>query len=173
MRAGRLERCGGASALAVRVVAGTAEDDLTLAAGRGPEDALGPVVVDLAESVALDVLAVDVHAAGVSFPEVLQTRGQYQFKPDVPFVPGSEVGGIARESGKRVAAWAFEAEFDTATLRSNDFELEWPPRSGRRQRFPEVDRAAWCARAEAESKLNPAQIPLLVRLFEALEKSSE
>src|SRR3954468_12920514 len=47
---------------------------------------------------------VDVHAAGVSFPEVLQTRGQYQVKPDLPFVPGSEVGGVVRETGQRVAA---------------------------------------------------------------------
>src|SRR3954452_3460382 len=47
---------------------------------------------------------VDVHVAGVSFPEVLQTRGQYQVKPDVPFVPGAEVGGVVRESGQRVAA---------------------------------------------------------------------
>src|SRR4051794_36980191 len=54
---------------------------------------------------------VDVHAAGVSFPEVLQTRGEYQFKPDLPFVPGSEVGGIVRDSGQRVAGCCFLGAF--------------------------------------------------------------
>src|SRR3954454_11305390 len=54
---------------------------------------------------------VDVHAAGVSFPEVLQTRGEYQFKPELPFVPGSEVGGIRRDTGERVAAFTFLGAF--------------------------------------------------------------
>src|SRR5215208_1954398 len=54
---------------------------------------------------------VDVHAAGVSFPEVLQTRGEYQFKPELPFVPGSEVGGVVRDTGQRVAAFSFLAAF--------------------------------------------------------------
>src|SRR3954470_5514281 len=62
---------------------------------------------------------VDVHAAGVSFPEVLQSRGEYQFKPDLPFVPGSEVGGVVRSApegasvapGDRVAAFCFLGGF--------------------------------------------------------------
>jgi NADPH:quinone reductase len=54
---------------------------------------------------------VDVHAAGVAFPEVLQSRGEYQFKPDLPFVPGAEVGGVARESGRRVAACCYLGGF--------------------------------------------------------------
>src|SRR5215216_688977 len=54
---------------------------------------------------------VDVHAAGVAFPEVLQSRGEYQFKPDLPFVPGAEVGGVARESGQRVAACCYLGGF--------------------------------------------------------------
>src|SRR3954452_7484895 len=54
---------------------------------------------------------VDVHAAGVSFPEVLQTRGEYQFKPDLPFIPGSEVGGGVRDTGQRVAAFCFLGAF--------------------------------------------------------------
>src|SRR4051812_8989974 len=54
---------------------------------------------------------VDVHAAGVSFPEVLQTRGEYQFKPELPFVPGSEVGGVVRDTGQRVAAFCFLGAF--------------------------------------------------------------
>src|SRR3954464_83699 len=56
-------------------------------------------------------VVVDVHAAGVSFPEVLQTRGEYQFKPDLPFVPGSEVGGVVRDTGRRVAGFCFLGAF--------------------------------------------------------------
>src|SRR3954470_3715869 len=54
---------------------------------------------------------VDVQAAGVSFPEVLQTRGEYQFKPELPFAPGSEVGGVRRDTGERVAAFCFLGAF--------------------------------------------------------------
>src|SRR4051812_31438472 len=74
----------------------------------GPDEALE--LVDIPEPEASHMLTpgsgvlVDVHAAGVSFPEVLQTRGEYQIKPDVPFVPGSEVGGTRRDTGERVAA---------------------------------------------------------------------
>jgi NADPH:quinone reductase len=81
----------------------------------GPDEALE--LVDIAEPEASHMLTpgsgvlVDVHAAGVSFPEVLQTRGEYQFKPDLPFVPGSEVGGINRETGERVAAFSFLGAF--------------------------------------------------------------
>src|SRR3954468_6506180 len=74
----------------------------------GPDDALKLVDVPEPEPSHLMTpgrgVLVDVHAAGVSFPEVLQTRGQYQVKPDLPFVPGSEVGGVARDTGRRVAA---------------------------------------------------------------------
>jgi NADPH2:quinone reductase len=54
---------------------------------------------------------VDVHAAGVAFPEVLQSRGEYQFKPELPFVPGAEVAGVARDSGRRVAACCYLGGF--------------------------------------------------------------
>ena len=77
---------------------------------------------------------------------------------------GSDVDGrfhalqpIRQASGKRVHAFAIEADFDPAALSSNTFELEWPPRSGRLQRFPEVDRAAWFMLGPAALKLNPAQ----------------
>src|SRR3954468_7608362 len=59
---------------------------------------------------------VDVHVAGVSFPEVLQTRGQYQVKPDVPFLPGAGVGGGVRESGQRVAALCMLGGFAEVAL---------------------------------------------------------
>ena len=67
-------------------------------------------------------------------------------------------------SGKTVHAWALEADYDPAAIRSNTFELEWPPRSGRRQTFPEVDRAAWFALDEARRRLLPGHIPFLDEL---------
>src|SRR3954466_4058353 len=81
----------------------------------GPDEALE--LVDIPEPEASHMLTpgsgtiVDVHAAGVSFPEVLQTRGEYQFKPELPFVPGSEVGGVVRETGQRVAAMTMLGAF--------------------------------------------------------------
>ena len=81
----------------------------------GPDEALE--LVDIPEPEASHMLTpgsgvlVDVHSAGVSFPEVLQTRGEYQFKPDLPFVPGSEVGGTRRDTGERVAAFCFLGAF--------------------------------------------------------------
>src|SRR5881409_128279 len=86
----------------------------------GPDTALR--LVDLAEPEPSHMLTpgsgviVDVHAAGVSFPEVLQTRGEYQFKPDLPFVPGSEVGGVRRDTGERVAAFCFLGAFGEVTV---------------------------------------------------------
>jgi len=81
---------------------------------------------------------------------------------------GSPVSGdfiplksIRQASGKLVHAWALEADFDPATLRSGTFSMEWPPRSGRQQHFPEVDRAQWFTIDEAKQKINKAQIALL------------
>lgn len=82
-----------------------------------------------------------------------------------PFLP---LGEIVQKSGKRVNAWAFEGECDPGLLRCNEFELEWPPKSGRRQRYPEIDRVAWFGVAEARGKLLPAQCALLDRLEQAL-----
>lgn len=71
---------------------------------------------------------------------------------------------IRQAGGKVVHAWAVESDFDPATLRSNTFELEWPPRSGRRQAFPEVDRAAWFPLDVARRKILKGQLPLLDEL---------
>jgi len=74
------------------------------------------------------------------------------------------LGEIAQKGGKRVIAFALEGDFDAAALRSNTFEIEWPPRSGRMQAFPEVDRVEWMALSVAREKLLPSQIALLDRL---------
>ncbi len=71
---------------------------------------------------------------------------------------------VRQPSGKIVHAWAVEADIDAGAIRSNSFELEWPPRSGRRQAFPEVDRAAWLGLAEARVKITKGQLGLLDQL---------
>lgn len=76
-----------------------------------------------------------------------------------------ELGSVQQKGGKLVLCWAAEADFDPAELRSNSFEMEWPPRSGRRHEFPEVDRAEWFAPDAARAKINPAQVELLDRLL--------
>lgn len=79
-----------------------------------------------------------------------------------------ELGSIRQKGGKVVHAWAAEGQFDPEKLDSNSFEFEWPPRSGQKREFPEVDRAEWFEPEEARSKINPAQAALLDRLLEAL-----
>jgi predicted NUDIX family NTP pyrophosphohydrolase len=79
-----------------------------------------------------------------------------------------ELGSIRQKGGKLVHAWAAEGEFDPVALASNNFELEWPPRSGARREFPEVDRAEWFDPDEARRKILPAQAELIDRLLEAL-----
>jgi predicted NUDIX family NTP pyrophosphohydrolase len=79
-----------------------------------------------------------------------------------------ELGSIRQAGGKTVHAWAFEGEWGERALRCNTFELEWPPRSGRKQAFPEVDRAAYFAPEAARRKWNSAQVALLDRLLAQL-----
>ena len=78
------------------------------------------------------------------------------------------LGTIVQKGGKLVHAWAIEGDLDPATARSNMFEMEWPPRSGRRAAFPEIDRVAWFAPAEARRRVKPAQIPFIDRLIAAV-----
>jgi predicted NUDIX family NTP pyrophosphohydrolase len=80
-----------------------------------------------------------------------------------------ELGSIKQRAGKVVEAWAAEADFDPATLASNTFAMEWPPRSGKQQEFPEVDRAEWFNLEAAREKILPAQAELLDRLLERLD----
>ncbi len=73
---------------------------------------------------------------------------------------------IAQKSGKRVFAWAIEKNIDAINIVSNHFEIEWPPRSGKFQNFPEVDKGAWFLMGEAKKKINIAQVSLLKELEE-------
>lgn len=83
-----------------------------------------------------------------------------------PGGPVVELGEIRQKAGKVVRAWALEGDLDPSSAVSNTFELEWPPRSGRLQEFPEVDRAEWFSLARAREKINPAQAELVDRLAE-------
>jgi predicted NUDIX family NTP pyrophosphohydrolase len=85
-----------------------------------------------------------------------------------PEGPAIELGEIRQRNGKRVTAWAIEGDLDATAVVSNSFEIEWPPRSGRMQEFPEVDRAAWFTLEAAREKLIAAQTPFLDRLAAAL-----
>jgi predicted NUDIX family NTP pyrophosphohydrolase len=87
------------------------------------------------------------------------------FDANPPFI---SLGEITQKSGKRVMAWAFAGDCDPSQLRSNSFEIEWPPGSGSWQRYPEIDRAAWLALDEARRNINPAQRMLLERLEKAV-----
>ena len=68
---------------------------------------------------------------------------------------------VRQAGGKRVEAFAVEGDLDAAAVRSNEFEMEWPPRSGRRQSFPECEEARWMSLAEARTMMLPSQLPLL------------
>jgi len=73
---------------------------------------------------------------------------------------------VRLKSGKIVHAWAVEGDIDHETIYSNSFEMEWPPKSGKNQSFPEIDRAGWFGEDEARMKINPAQSKLIDSLIE-------
>jgi len=112
--------------------------------------------------------------AGWSIPKGLIDPGEdtevaarREFAEEVGTVPAGPLlplGELKLSSSKRLMAFALEGEFDPASLVSNSFEIEWPPRSGRRQSFPEVDRAQWFDLEQASVKLHLGQRPLIERL---------
>jgi predicted NUDIX family NTP pyrophosphohydrolase len=75
------------------------------------------------------------------------------------------LGEVLQPSRKIVTAWAMPGDFDTATLKSNAFEMEWPPKSGRKTAFPEVDRAEWFSLDQAREKILPGQKEFVDRLM--------
>jgi predicted NUDIX family NTP pyrophosphohydrolase len=100
--------------------------------------------------------------------EDLLARAQIEFEEELGIRPRGnwiELGSIKQKGGKTVYAWAFEGHLpDSFDLKSNTFEIEWPPRSGKLKQFPEIDRAEFFAEEVARRKINPAQIILLDRL---------
>lgn len=86
-------------------------------------------------------------------------------RPHGEFLP---LEPVRQPGGKLVFAWALRAEFDPASLQSNTFEMEWPPGSGRKRQFPEVDRAGWFGMAVARKKILKGQAPLLDQLLDKI-----
>jgi predicted NUDIX family NTP pyrophosphohydrolase len=90
-----------------------------------------------------------------------------EFTEETGFVAAGEMlplKAVRQRSGKTVVAWAFESDFNLAKFSSNQFEMEWPPRSGRRKSFPEIDRLAWFDYDTALKKIIAYQKPFLVEL---------
>ena len=107
--------------------------------------------------------------------EDLLTRAQIEFEEEVGFRPKTvrnyiELGSIIQKGGKTVHGWAFEGDLpESFKPKSNLFEMEWPPRSGKRKQFPEIDRAEFFTEAVARQKIKPTQVPFLDRLRTALQ----
>ena len=80
----------------------------------------------------------------------------------------TSLGEIRQKAGKVVTAFALEGDFDCANVKCNSFEIEWPPNSGKRASFPEIDQAQWFSLDEARRRINPAQAELIGRLEAAL-----
>ena len=102
--------------------------------------------------------------------EELQTRARLEFHEELGIEPAAasdwiELGTVKQKGGKTVHAWAFEGDLSPAFVpASNSFAIEWPPRSGRMQDFPEIDRAEFFGIEAAKENINPAQIEFLDRL---------
>jgi predicted NUDIX family NTP pyrophosphohydrolase len=94
-----------------------------------------------------------------------------EFQEETGFaIPGvmRELGVVKQAGGKIVSAWCCEGDCDPADLISNTFEMEWPPHSGRKSEFPEVDRGAWFSLAAAREQILKSQAPLLEKLEQLL-----
>lgn len=99
--------------------------------------------------------------------EAASDAARREFVEETGFTPGASLTSLGETrlgSGKLILAWAFEGDCDPAGVVSNRFELEWPPGSGKLERFPEVDRAMWFAPDEARRRIHPAQRVFIDRL---------
>ena len=96
--------------------------------------------------------------------EFLEETGAHVDGDFLPLTP------VTQKNGKVVHAWAVEADLDPNQIKSNTFEMEWPPKSGKRREFPEVDKAAWFLPEEGMKKINPAQAGFIRELEEKLKK---
>lgn len=108
--------------------------------------------------------------------EDAETAARREFTEETGWTIEGELkplGEIRQKAGKVVTAFAAEGDFDPASLESNRFAMEWPPKSGRIASFPEVDRAGWFWLAEARDKIVEGQRPLLDRLQDLLARKRE
>ena len=87
--------------------------------------------------------------------------------PEKPGLRSSDflkLAPVQQKSGKIVYAWAVQGDFDASEIDCNTFEIEWPPKSGNKKAFPEIDKAGWFTLGEAKNKINPGQVPLIEQL---------
>ena len=104
---------------------------------------------------------------GIGPGETAEDTARREFAEELgalPAGPLQPLGSVRQRGGKWVEAFALEGAFDAATVRSNEFEIEWPPHSGRMARFAEIDRAGWFPIVEARRRILPGQEALLDRL---------
>ena len=115
--------------------------------------------------------------------EVLEAVAAREFEEETGFAlatcahdprgPQLDLGEIQLKSGKTVRAWAVEGDLDPALAHSNEVDIEWPPRTGRQLRIPEVDRVAWFGFDEARLRFHPAQAAFVDRLAAQLEERAD
>ena len=105
------------------------------------------------------------------------TAAQREFREETGFVVSGRfvpLTSVKTKSGKEILAWAVEGDLDPSTIKSNLFSMEWPPRSGTQQKFPEVDRGVWFSLGEAKHRISPGQTALLEELvLKLVQKRTE
>jgi len=115
-----------------------------------------------------DAAAWSIPKGGIGVGEDPLAAAKREFVEETGFEPPGAgyvaLGEVRQAGGKIVKAWAVEGDLDAAEIRSNEFEMEWPPRSGKMQKFPEVDRAGWFGLEEARGKMVGGQVGLVEAL---------
>jgi len=97
-----------------------------------------------------------------------ETGFKFESESESDFI---ELDSVKLKSGKTIFAWALEFDIDATLIKSNEFEMEWPPKSGKQQSFPEVDRAEWFQTEHALKKINPAQADFIVQIISKISSS--
>lgn len=101
--------------------------------------------------------------------QAAQREFQEEIGKPVPAKKFLHLGSVKLSGGKTIYAWAAKGEIDENDIKSNSFSIEWPPKSGQKQEFPEIDRAGWFSLPRAANKLSKSQVVFLERLAELLK----
>lgn len=103
--------------------------------------------------------------------EMKEETGIDPEKPGLRSSAFLELAPVQQKSGKIILAWAVQGDFDASKIDCNTFEIEWPLKSGKKQSFPEIDKAGWFTLSEAKNKIIPSQIPLIEELEQIFFRS--